>query len=184
MKNVLFLIDVQNDFIDGALRNQDAIDKVGNIVNLVTCKNWDHFMITMDTHPENYERTREGKALPVRHCITQSEGWKINKSVASVLPESPIDVLVKNTFGSKGLLSKCERTFAFGENCNFVFAGFCTDICVISNVVIARSACPEAEIYVVKDCVAGVTPELNEAALKVMESLQVKLIDLKEVENL
>ena len=181
-KKILIVIDVQNDFITGALANKEAIKALPNLVNLVNTEKFDETYVTMDTHGENYKETLEGKKLPVPHCIRGTEGW--------IMPEDFHDVLIKRqnvkqifekpTFGSRTLVDAFtnqlwhdEKAF---EGAEFTFVGFCTDICVVSNALMLRAAFPNNVIKVRKDCVAGVTKESNKAALLTMKMCQIEVI--------
>lgn len=186
---VLCVIDVQNDFIDGSLRNEEAIKKVPNIVKKIKEFNGEVIFVTMDTHSKNYLETREGVNLPVEHCIEFSEGWKINPEVYAALEESPARVrfVPKPTFGSFMLAEEIDD-FRIEENPEFnvadldiEFVGFCTDICVVSNVLICKAKFFEtADITVDASCCAGVTPESHNAALTTMEMCQVKVINKEQ----
>ena len=188
-KKVLFLIDVQNDFITGALRNEEAIKAVPNIVNKIKDEHWDLIILTKDTHYDNYLETREGKKLKVPHCITKTHGWEIEQSVMDAVKESgvPYWFSLKCTFGCfslsdnlEGALDSLDFPFSDGDY-YFEFCGFCTDICVISNVLLMKASWYEwADFAVDPACCAGTTIEKHKAALAVMDSCQ---IDIKNYEE-
>ena len=173
-KKVLIVVDMQNDFIDGALGTKEAQAIVDNVAQKVeeADKNNDIIIFTMDTHTEDYLNTQEGKNLPVPHCIKGTDGWKITDKID--IPEECL-MYEKGSFGSGELgkdLSNSEREISAIE-----FVGLCTDICVLSNVVIAKAALPEVPITVDAACCAGVTPESHDNALNAMKVIQVNVIN-------
>jgi len=184
-KKILVIIDCQNDFITGSLRNEEAIKVVPNIVEKINNFNGDYILVTMDTHDENYLETKEGKMLPVKHCIKGTDGWKINKDIqdAICLAEGKNDgnrviYFEKPTFGSTVMAEFLEMDKDFEGNLEIEFLGFCTDICVISNVLAEKAILYDrAEITVDATCCAGVTPEKHKSALEVMKSCQIKIIN-------
>lgn len=180
-KRILFLIDVQNDFITGALRNEEAIKAVPNIVNKIKDEDWDLIILTKDTHFDNYLETREGKKLKVPHCIKGTYGWEIEQSVMDAVKESgvPYRVFPKHTFGCFSLSDDLEQILddlgiALADY--FEFCGFCTDICVISNVLLMKANWYDwADFAVDPVCCAGTTVENHKAALAVMNSCQIDI---------
>jgi nicotinamidase-related amidase len=185
---VLVIVDMQNDFIDGALGSQEAQAIVPNVVSKI--KNIEDksntlVLFTKDTHYEDYLDTLEGKMLPVPHCIENTTGWSINKEVASaamnpyLLGYSSKKIInsriYKNTFGSDDLRELLEKEKDSIEEIEFV--GVCTDICVVSNVLMARQTLPDVRIVVDASCCAGVTPEKHKAALEVMKSCQIEVVN-------
>lgn len=183
-KRILFLIDVQNDFITGALRNEEAIKAVPKIVDKIKNEQWDFIVLTMDTHDDNYLQTREGKKLNVPHCIRGTEGYKIEASVIDAVHESgiPYVTIPKYTFGCCSITDDLEyalenRGISLEESgFYFEFCGFCTDICVVSNVLLMKADWYEwADFVVDSSCCAGTTPESHNAALQVMNSCQINI---------
>lgn len=180
----LIVVDVQNDFIDGSLRNEEAIKKVPNIVKKIKEFDGDFIFATMDTHAENYLKTSEGEKLPVEHCIKGTEGWKINKDVKKALDESKVPVIFieKPTFGSYDLVERINKVFnhdAYGTDVEFV--GYCTDICVVSNALLVKATFFETgNISVDASCCAGVTPETHKAALTTMKMCQINIVNEDE----
>ena len=172
MRDLLIVIDMQNDFIDGALGSPEAEAIVPNVVEKV--KNFKGAVLfTRDTHETWYLETQEGRNLPVPHCIRDTEGWQIRSELEALRKTEPID---KETFGSSelgGLLCQMNED---EEISSIIFAGLCTDICVISNVMIAKAFLPEVPIMVDASCCAGVTVESHQTALRAMEACQVKII--------
>lgn len=180
-KKILIVIDVQNDFITGALRNEEAIKKLPNIVKLIETKKFDKIYVTMDTHDKNYLNTLEGQKLPVEHCIKNTEGWNMPKVVVDALFTHNItSIFEKGTFGSVymagNISANLSNDIAHMGDYEFTIVGFCTDICVISNALLLRTYLPNNKITVLRDCTAGVTPETHEAALKTMELCQIDVI--------
>ena len=183
---ILTVIDTQDDFISGSLRNEEAIKAVPNIVKKIDNFDGDVIYVTQDTHDPDYLYTPEGNKLPVVHCVNRSNGWMINKDVQNALNDAylrGIDVIYveKPTFGSFDLIDyikedidKCDEY----EKVNIEFVGFCTDICVVSNVLIAKAAFYDrAKIQVDASCCPGVTPESHKAALLTMKMCQVDIIN-------
>lgn len=173
MRKILVIVDVQNDFVDGSLGTQEAVNVIPNLVEKI--KNWDgDIIVTKDTHAENYLETTEGKKLPVKHCIEGTDGHCINKDVFSELLYTGINfsTLTKRTFGSTALPEIIRGIDV--ESIEVV--GLCTDICVISNALILKAHYPEIPIIVDASCCAGVTPEKHKAALEVMKSCQIDVI--------
>lgn len=184
-KKVLIVIDCQNDFIDGSLRNEDAIKAVPNIVKKINEFNGDYILVTMDTHEENYLETNEGKKLPVVHCIKDTDGWKINKDIAKAIQLAEgrnngnrVIYFEKPTFGSELLSEFISTDGDLMGQLEIEFVGFCTDICVVSNALMVKAATySRANISVIKSCCAGVTPASNDAALQTMQMCQINIVD-------
>lgn len=165
---VLVVVDMQNDFIDGALGTKEAVAIVPNVAEKI--KNFDgKIVFTRDTHEENYMDTQEGKNLPVPHCIRETEGWKIREELEALRTEEAID---KPTFGSTklGELLKNEKDVE-----SITLIGLCTDICVISNALLLKAYLPEVPIIVDASCCAGVTPESHKNALEAMKVCQIHI---------
>ena len=170
----LIVIDMQNDFIDGVLGTKEAqvivplaYEKIRNFEGKV--------IATMDTHDEDYLNTQEGKLLPVSHCTRGADGWDINDDIYAAICKKPHRIVSKYTFGKLNLPKHIEKMANLcGDEVEAIeLIGVCTDICVINNDLILKAAFPEVPITVDATCCAGVTPELHEAALKVMKSCQI-----------
>ena len=180
-KKILVVIDVQNDFITGSLRNEEAIKKVPNIVKKINEFDGDAIFYTMDTHAENYMETNEGRKLPVVHCVKGTEGWEIEASVKAALEDAKlrnikVTCVEKPTFGSYDLVEEIKR-ISLWSDLDIELVGFCTDICVVSNALLVKAAFYErAKITVAEDCCAGVTPETHFAACKTMQMCQIDVI--------
>ena len=172
MRNILVVVDMQNDFIDGSLGTKEAQAIVDNVVAEIVNYDPADIFVTRDTHPENYLDTQEGKNLPVVHCVKNTKGWEINEKIAKALKN--VEIIDKPTFGSKILAEKI-AAIAEKENIEVTLIGLCTDICVVSNALLIKAYVPEIPVRVIASCCAGVTPESHEAALKTMAMCQVKV---------
>ncbi len=171
MKNFLIVVDMQNDFIDGALGTKEAVSIVDNVVEKIN--NFDgEIIVTLDTHFENYMDTNEGKNLPVKHCIKGTDGWKLNEKVESALNKKGYTELEKITFGSVKLPSLISEK-AGDNDFSIELVGLCTDICVVSNALILKANFPENEICVDSSCCAGVSVLTHNASLDTMRCCQI-----------
>lgn len=171
MKRFLIVVDMQKDFVDGALGTKEAEAIVPAVVKKIAGFDGEIFA-TFDTHFENYMQTAEGKKLPVPHCIKGTDGWLLNDEVAAALGKKGFTAVEKNTFGSVDLPGLIEKA-ADGEDFAMEVIGLCTDICVVSNALLLKASFPEAPIAVDAACCAGVTPQAHEAALATMKSCQI-----------
>lgn len=191
------IVDTQVDFITGSLKNDEAIKKIPNIVKQIEKEIADwrkavetpdeyslKFYITQDTHSEDYLKKSEGKKLPIPHCIRDTNGWKIHPDIIKVLNdyigEVGLEFIEKNTFGSVDLPLEIADDLmnlrVKDTEMSVDFMGFCTDICVVSNVLIIKAYYPEADINVYENCCAGVTVESHKAALETMKSCQINVV--------
>lgn len=174
MKNLLIVIDMQNDFVDGALGTPEAQSIVPNVVRKI--ESWDgDICCTHDSHMEDYLETQEGKKLPVRHCIVGTDGWKLNSAVLEALSARKYASLLKPTFGCTGLIDHIAGTYGWDGPDSIELIGLCTDICVVSNALLLKANFPEVPISVDASCCAGVTPETNRAALTTMKMCQIEI---------
>ena len=170
---ILVVVDLQNDFVTGALGTQEAQAIVPRV-----CEKIRNFpgpvYYTQDTHGEDYLQTQEGKNLPVEHCIRGTWGWQLEPRVEALRKNTPIE---KPTFGSKGLADvlKARHTYE-GPLEEIQLVGLCTDICVISNALLLKTYLPEVKITVDASCCAGVTPESHQRALEAMKACQVEIL--------
>ena len=170
-KNVLIVVDMQTDFIDGALGTKEAEAILPNVAKEI--KNFSGEVIfTRDTHGENYLQTQEGKNLPVKHCIKDTLGWQIHPLLKELAEGKTI--IDKPTFGSMTLPQYLKGK---GTPDTIFLIGLCTDICVISNAMILKAAFPETEIYVDSLCCAGTTPQNHKNALNAMKMCQIHILD-------
>lgn len=171
---VLVVVDMQNDFVDGALGTKEAVGIVENVVSKI--KDFDgKIFATLDTHEDNYMETSEGKKLPVPHCIRMTDGWLLNEKVKLALADKDYKTIEKGTFGSTQLVNEIQRLKGEDE-IQIEFIGLCTDICVVSNVLLLKAYFPEVKMTVDAGCCAGVTPESHKAALVTMKMCQIDVI--------
>ena len=167
--DILIVVDMQNDFISGALGTAEAQAIVENVADKI--KNFEGKVIfTRDTHEDNYMDTQEGKNLPVSHCVVGTDGWQIHPLLAPFARE----VIDKPTFGSVTL---AHLISAMTNVESITLVGICTDICVISNAMLLKAFMPEVPITVDASCCAGVTPESHKTALAAMKSCQINIIN-------
>lgn len=181
---VLVLVDCQNDFISGSLGSDAAQAVIPKIVKKI--KAFDGLIVaTMDTHfDNNYLESKEGKKLPVEHCIYGTEGWRLEDRIADAICDKVHMLVPKHTFGSveddsvndMSLIEVIKHHGYDGYPIDIEMCGFCTDICVISNALILKAFFYDrADITVDASCCAGTAPDKHEAALKVMESCQIEV---------
>ena len=174
MKKLLLVIDMQNDFIDGALGTKEAEAIVPNVVKRIQEFEGD-VLYTRDTHSEDYMETQEGKNLPVPHCIKGTPGWELCPELKALRDAGHSPVLDKLTFGAKDLPAYLETRYPRGlESVELI--GLCTDICVISNAMVLKAFFPELPVSVTASCCAGVTPESHENALNAMKMCQIAVL--------
>ena len=171
MKKLLVVIDMQNDFIDGALGTPEAVSIVEAVKEKIRAYPPRAVMATMDTHGPDYLSTQEGQLLPVEHCIRGTDGWRLRPDIEALLAEAVI--YEKPTFGSTRM---AEAIRALPEVEEIELIGLCTDICVVSNALLLKAYMPEVRITVDSACCAGVTPEKHLAALETMRSCQIRVI--------
>lgn len=170
--NILVVVDMQNDFIDGSLGTKEAQSIVPKVLEKI--QNFDGMVFaTRDTHGEDYLDTAEGRKLPVRHCIRETDGWQIRQEIAELLTEPPID---KVTFGSRELVKKLEEVHGKTPIESITLIGLCTDICVISNALLCKAFLPEVPVQVDAQCCAGVTVESHMQALEAMKMCQIDIL--------
>lgn len=179
MKKILVVVDMQNDFVDGALGSAEAVSIVDKVVNKINEFDGE-IIVTYDTHLSNYMETREGKYLPVPHCIENTNGWLLNSKVEHALVKHAlvnknVYRIKKPTFGSVKLVNVLSNVDEI--NTEITFVGLCTDICVVSNAMLLKANYPEMDIIVDASCCAGVTPEKHAAALEVMKSCQINIVN-------
>lgn len=173
MQDVLVVVDMQKDFIDGALGTKEAVAIVPNVAEKV--QNFKGTVLfTRDTHFDNYMDTQEGRNLPVPHCIRGTEGWQICSRLTPFTENATI--IDKVTFGSMELGPMLQELHEEEGISSITFVGLCTDICVISNVMIAKAFLPEVPIIVDAACCAGVTPDSHRTALASMKTCQIQVI--------
>ena len=168
---VLAIIDMQKDFIDGALGTKEAIAIVPKVAARLA-QAWadgETVVFTRDTHHADYLSTQEGRKLPVPHCLEGTDGWQIDAALA--VEDAP--VLDKPGFGSPALIEYL-RSLPALEGVEFI--GLCTNICVITNAMMTKGALPEVPLSVRADCCAGVTAQSHETALQAMRMCQISIV--------
>lgn len=177
MAKLLIVVDMQKDFIDGALGTKEATAIVPNVVEKIKKyqENGDTIIFTKDTHREDYMDTQEGKKLPVPHCIKGTDGFELCEEIKEMIEGTQYRVYEKETFGSSEL-AKDLAAGKYRDMEEITLVGLCTDICVISNAMICKTFLPEMPIQVDADCCAGVTPESHENALKAMDVCQIEIV--------
>ncbi|MBQ9112374.1 MAG: cysteine hydrolase [Clostridia bacterium] len=170
MSEILVVVDMQNDFIDGALGTEQAVGIVPYVKSLI--ESFDgKVLFTRDIHFENYMDTQEGKNLPVPHCVRGTDGWQIRAELDALRRTEPIDKL---TFGSAELVEVLGKEKSIDS---ITFVGLCTDICVISNAMVVKAFYPEIPLIVDAKGCAGVTPESHVRALEAMKVCQINVIN-------
>ena len=174
-RKLLIVVDMQNDFTTGALRNEDAIAIIPNVVTKVkeALADGTDVIFTRDTHYDNYMGTEEGKNLPVPHCIEGTPGWELIDELKPYAV-SPARIIDKLTFGSSELGQLLSSEYADCDQIELI--GICTDICVISNALLTKAFLPDAHVRVDASCCAGVTPESHRTALDAMKACHVEIV--------
>lgn len=181
---LLIVVDMQNDFIDGSLGTPEAQAIVPKVCEKI--KNWDgEIWYTQDTHyDETYLSTQEGKRLPVKHCIKNTDGWMIHEAVREAglskgyegAEVGYLPIFMKEEFGSQWLALAAIPDYVNRDGLRSVeLIGLCTDICVLANAVTIKTFSPEIEISVDASCCAGVTPQSHKNALEAMKMLQIEI---------
>lgn len=174
MQKILVVVDMQKDFVDGALGTTEAVAIVDNVVKKI--ENFDgDIIVTYDTHFDNYMETQEGKNLPVPHCIKGSDGWMLDKKVQAAVDAKGFKAIEKPTFGSTEL-SEYIRANYNPSQLEIELIGLCTDICVVSNALLLKANFLETNVSVDSSCCAGVTVDSHNAALTTMKMCQVNVI--------
>lgn len=170
-RDLLVVVDMQEDFVNGSLGTKEAQDIVPDVVEFIK-RFPGKKVFTKDTHTEAYLSTQEGRNLPVKHTIRGTEGWEL-------VPELRHLVTAQDRIVEKGGFGSLTIAGIVGETHyeNIYFIGVCTGICVISNAVIAKAADPESVIHIVKDLCACVSPESHETAIRAMRLLQMDIIE-------
>ncbi len=174
MNTCLLVIDYQNDFVDGTLGFEGADQLASGIKSCIDRyhKAGHDVIFTLDTHHENYLDTQEGKKLPIKHCIKGTEGHRLFPLVDQARSDHDV-IFYKGTFGSLDLANYLAQKH-YDE---VILVGLVTNICVISNAVLAKAALPEAKIIIYRNLVASFDQDLHEKTLQVMESLQMEIKD-------
>jgi len=174
VKKLLIVVDYQNDFVKGSLGFPEAVLLETKIVDKIRQyrTNEDCVIFTLDTHDADYAQTQEGHFLPVAHCLRDSDGWKLYGAVAGCRKAEDLS-FTKTSFGSEALFDYLRKV----PFLSIELVGVVSDICVISNAVLAKTAAPETPVTVDAACVASNDKKRNTAALDVMQSLQIQVIN-------
>lgn len=173
-RQYLIVIDMQKDFVDGALGTKEAQEILPRVEEKI--QNFPGTVIyTKDTHDRNYLSTQEGKHLPVEHCIKGTPGWQLAGGLEEMCQKSKAQVYEKDTFGCVRLAADMLARHKVNPVASIELVGVCTDICVVSNALLLKAFLPEVEICVDASCTAGVTKESHEAALDTMRSCQIQV---------
>ena len=167
-RKLLVVVDMQKDFIDGALGTPEAQKIVPAVCEKIRSFDGD-IIFTKDTHSSLYMDTQEGRKLPVPHCIKGTDGWELYGDISSL--SQGYRIIEKPTFGSVELANAVTG----GNYSEVELIGLCTDICVISNAMMIKAFLPEIPVSVDSSCCAGVTPESHENALKSMQMCQIDI---------
>lgn len=175
MSKYLIVVDMQNDFIDGALGTREAQAIVPKVLEKI--RNFKGTVIfTRDTHEENYLETQEGEKLPVVHCVRGTKGWEFQDEIKDYVEKNNKLVFDKPTFGSISLAGCLNGIAKMAPIHEIELIGLCTDICVISNALLIKATLPETKIIVDSACCAGVTPKSHNNALEAMKMCQVEIV--------
>jgi len=180
MKKYLIVVDMQKDFVDGALGSPEAVSIVPAVIEKVE-KFDGEIIFTKDTHETDYLESSEGRMLPVEHCIRGTEGWQLIPELEEYCVRNRARVYEKPTFGCRKLArdlleEQLAADCAEKQIGSIELIGLCTDICVVSNALLIKAALPETEIRLDSACCAGVTPAKHEAALETMRSCQITVV--------
>jgi nicotinamidase-related amidase len=174
MSDYLIVIDMQKDFVDGPLGSAEAVAVVPAVIEKIWAFDGD-VIFTYDTHDDDYLNTREGRMLPVPHCVEGTDGWLLYGGLDDLRFKIGGKAFTKGTFGSRELAA-----YLYVENekkpvGRVELVGLCTDVCVISNALLLKAFLPEAEIAVDASCCAGSTPENHARAIEAMRACQIEI---------
>ena len=175
-RNYLVVVDMQHDFVDGALGTPEAQAIAAGVTQ--AARGFDGTVVfTKDTHYSDYLQTQEGRNLPMEHCIHGTHGWELMEDLQAVRDERDSFVFEKTTFGSLDLAMWLAEENVAEPIESIELIGLCTDICVVSNAMVIKAWIPEVPISVDASLCAGVTPAAHEAALATLASCQVKVLN-------
>ena len=171
MQDILIVVDMQNDFIDGALGTPEAVAILPRVEEKIRDFRG-KVLFTRDTHSVDYLSTQEGRNLPVIHCVRETPGWEIRPELMALCEGEPVD---KPSFGSTRLGEILLELDALESISSVTLIGLCTDICVISNALLVKAFLPEVPITVDAACCAGVSPASHKNALEAMKVCQIRI---------
>ena len=170
----LIVVDMQNDFVDGVIGSKEAVAIIDRAVEVI--ENFDgKVFYTLDTHGEDYLQTEEGRHLPVVHCVRESKGWELNPQIQKALEKRHAKGIEKPTFGSEKLMTLIQKEISDIESITLI--GICTDICVISNAMLAKAHFVNVPVSVVASACAGVTPASHDNALSAMKMCHIEVVE-------
>lgn len=172
--DILIVIDMQQDFIDGSLGSADAKAIIPSVVEKIKEFDSTHIYATMDTHGENYANTREGRHLPVIHCIKGTEGHRLHPDIVPLIP--PENIIEKKHFTSMKLMEIFQKRYP-DRDIRFHITGLVSDICVLSNALLLKAFYPENDIFVYEKLIAGSTKERHLSTLEVLRSCQIEVVE-------
>lgn len=176
MQDILIVVDMQNDFVSGALGTREAQAVLPHVVERVKGFHG-KLVFTRDTHSPDYLTTQEGTMLPIAHCIKDTEGWQLAGELAALSKGQ--DIIDKPAFGSLALAEHIQALHAQDPIRRITLIGLCTDICVLSNALILKAALPGVPVHVDAACCAGASPEGHQTALKALLPCQVVVENFK-----
>ncbi len=180
MSKILVVVDMQKDFTYGALGNSECVKAINSIKEIMESSSYDEVIFTRDTHSKDYLNTQEGRKLPVEHCLMGSDGWEVADELTvtakKVFSPEAVSYIDKPSFGSLEFANMLHDKYKDGKDLELDFVGVCTGICVISNVALAKAACPEAKVCVIEKACACVTPDTHKTAIDAMKTFQVDVI--------
>ena len=174
MEKILIVVDMQKDFVDGSLGTKEAQSIVPAVKDKIENFEGD-IIFTKDTHEEDYLNTQEGQNLPVKHCIRGTDGWELQPDLNDYALKNHCLIFDKPTFGSTSLAGCVSGIARMAPIDQIEIVGLCTDICVISNAILLKTALPDTEIIVDASCCAGVTPQSHQNALEAMKMCQITI---------
>lgn len=174
MEKLLIVIDVQNDFVNGALGTEEAQEILPYVVDKMKQYRKGNIIATKDTHFDNYLKTQEGSKLPVEHCVKNTLGWEFPQEISEYMKEYNVSVIEKQSFASVELVEKVKQYVENGLK-EVEIIGICTDICVVSNALLLKGHFPELKIKVDSACCAGTTVENHNHALSIMRMCQIEI---------
>lgn len=178
MKKLLVVVDYQNDFVSGALGFAGAEALEPGIAEAVeaTLAGGGFVLFTRDTHPKAYGDTREGRYLPIPHCIEGSAGHQLYGALHAfeTAPRERVKIVDKPMFGLASIGQEAEALCGAAPDVVEI-CGLVTDICVIANAILLHSALPEAKITILGDLVGSGNQENARAALAVMAGMGIEI---------
>lgn len=173
----LILIDLQNDFITGPLGSEQAQKIIPRICQAIQ-NHAGPIYVTLDSHNQDYLATREGLKLPICHCQIGTKGWQLHPQILDALKAKKPLFFEKDTFAARSLALHLKDQQEQKGIDRLTVMGLCTDICVLSNVLLLQAHLPNIPIYLDANCCAGTSPEAHQAALTVLQSCQIEVIGL------